>query len=292
MAPAPPERRRSARASAVVRITAFAALLVALVLVGLIVLGTSSAYTLHIRFQDAGGLVGGNEVLMGPARVGTVNSVALSPDGGASVTVSLDSSAAPVREGTVARIYENSLSGLANKYIVLEPTSDVAPPIQSGGSIAPRDAYSPVNLDQLFDALNGPARNGLRGFIRGEAASIAGRARQGNQTLRYFAPALSSTAQVTGQLARDEAAFDGLLVQGAQTMQGLATRTQQLGNLVADTAATTGALLTRESLTWPKITAKGKGLTNSVGCLRGKRPFSVTFTATDGKKTVTGKTGC
>ena len=33
----------------------------------------------------------------------------------------VDSGVAPLHQGTVARIYENSLSGIANRYIVLEP---------------------------------------------------------------------------------------------------------------------------------------------------------------------------
>lgn len=226
---------------------AVGALILAVVLVGLVIFGGGSSYTLHMRFQDAGGLVTGNEVLIGPARVGTVKSIALSPDGGANVALSLNADAAPVRQGTVARIYENSLSGLANKYVVLEPASPAALPIPDGGSIPPSNAYSPVGLDQLFDTLDAPTRRGLEGFIRGNAASIQGRAAQANQTLRYFAPALASTAQVTADLARDEPAFDGLLVQGAQALSALSTRTTQLTSLIADTANATGALASRSA---------------------------------------------
>ncbi len=223
------------------------ALLLVLVLVLLVTLNSGSTYTLHMRFQDAGGLVTGNEVLIGPARVGTVSSIALSPNGGADVALALNAGVGPMRQGTVARIYENSLSGLANKYVVLEPASEAAPPIPSGGSIPPSNAYSPVGLDQLFDALDAPTRRGLEGFIRGQAASINGHAQQANQTLQYFAPALASTSQATADLARDEPAFDGLLVQGAATMGLLVSRTQQLGNLIADTATTTGALASRSA---------------------------------------------
>ena len=85
--------------------------------------------------------------------------------------------------------------------------------------IGPQNTYSFVSLDQLFDTLDAPTRQGLRGFIQGEAASIEGKALEANQTLRYFAPALSSTSNVTAELTRDEPAFDGLLVQGAQALQ-------------------------------------------------------------------------
>lgn len=204
--------------------------------------GGGSKYTLRADFQDAGGLVGGNLVLIGPATVGTVRSVGLTPDGEAQVTMSLDSDAAPVPEGTVARVYENSLSGSANRYVVLEPGSASAPSIPSGGVIPEVDTRSFVSLDQLFDTFDPLTRAGLSNFIQGEAASIQGRAHAANQTLRYFAPALASTSDLTAELTRDEPTFDGLLVQGAQAMQALASRSQQLTQLVANGATATGAI--------------------------------------------------
>jgi phospholipid/cholesterol/gamma-HCH transport system substrate-binding protein len=226
----------------VARVAALGALAVAVVLVALLLLGSGSTYTLRADFQDAGQLVTGNQVLMGPATVGTVQSIGLTPNGAAEVTMNLDSSASPVPQGTIARVYENSLSGIANKYVVLEPGPRNGPPIPSGGLIPEANTRSFVSLDQVFDTLNPLTRAGLSNFIQGEAASIQGRGLAANRTLKYFAPALSSTSDVTAELARDEPAFDGLLVQGAQAMQLLASRSQQLTQLIANTNSTTGAI--------------------------------------------------
>jgi phospholipid/cholesterol/gamma-HCH transport system substrate-binding protein len=160
--------------------------------------------------------------------------------------MALDSGAAPLHEGTVARIYENSLSGIANKYVVLEPGANSASTIPSGGLIAEDHTYSPVNLDQLFDTFNPLTRAGLSGFIKGEAASLKGRGLAANRTLKYLAPGLASTSAVTAELVRDEPAFDGLLVEGAQTMQALASRSQDLTNLISNTN-TTAAAIARQS---------------------------------------------
>jgi phospholipid/cholesterol/gamma-HCH transport system substrate-binding protein len=156
--------------------------------------------------------------------------------------MSIDSDAAPVHEGTVARIYENSLSGIANKYVVLEPAAPEAPPIPDGGTITSNHTYSFVSLDQVFDALDPLTRAGLQNVIKGEAASIKGKSAQANRTLKYFAPGLSSTSNLTAELDRNEPAFDGLLVQGAQAMQALASRSQQLSDLIGQTATVTGAI--------------------------------------------------
>jgi phospholipid/cholesterol/gamma-HCH transport system substrate-binding protein len=212
------------------------------VLVVLVLLGGGSTYTLRANFQDVGGLVAGDDVMIGPAKVGSVQSIGLTANGQAQVVMGLDSDAAPVPGGTVARIYQNSLSGIANKYVVLEPGASGGSPLPSGGLIAADHTYSPVNLDQLFDTFNPLTRAGLSGFIKGEAASLRGRGLAANRTLKYLAPGLASTTAVTAELVRDEPAFDGLLVEGAQAMQALASRSQDLTNLISNTNTTAAAI--------------------------------------------------
>jgi phospholipid/cholesterol/gamma-HCH transport system substrate-binding protein len=226
----------------IARLAATGALVIAVVVVALVVLGSGPSYTLRANFQDAGGLVAGDDVLIGPARVGTVNSIGLTGNGQAQVVMGLNGDAAPLRQGTVARVYENSLSGLANRYVVLQPGPSSSAAIPNNGTIGEDHTYSFVSLDQLFDTLDPLTRQGLRNYIRGSAAAIKGKVPQANQTLKYFAPGLASTSQVTAELARDEPAFDGLLVQGAQALQALASRSQTLTQLVANTNATTGAI--------------------------------------------------
>lgn len=232
----------SAGVSRVGRVAATGALILALVAVALIVLENRSSYTVHADFQNASGLVTGNVVLMGPAKVGTVDSIGLTTDGAAAVTISLDSDAAPLHQGTVARIYEDSLSGIASKYVELEPGPPSAPPINNGGVIDETHTYSEVSLDELFDTLDPLTRAGLRGLIRGEAASLKGRGELANQALEYLAPGLQSTSQVTAELTRDQPQFDKLIAGGAQAMHALASKSQQLTRLIANTATATGAI--------------------------------------------------
>ena len=96
----------------IARLAAVASLVIALVVVVLVVLGAGTTYTLRANFLDAGGLVTGDQVLIGPAKVGSVQSISLTGNGRAQVKMAIDSDAAPLHEGTVARIYENSLSGI------------------------------------------------------------------------------------------------------------------------------------------------------------------------------------
>ena len=128
----------------------------------------------------------------------------------------------------MARIYEDSLSGIASKYVELEPGARSAPPISDGGVIGEGHTYSMVNLDEVFDTLDPLTRAGLRNVVRGEAASLAGRGAEANRALEYLAPGLQSTSQVTAELTRDQPLFDQLIVSGAQALQALASKSQQL----------------------------------------------------------------
>lgn len=251
------------------RTAAIGALLVAVVVVAVLLLSSGSPYTLRADFRDAGGLVSGNQVLMGPATVGTVQSISLTPDGLAEATMTLDSGASPVPQGTVARVYENSLSGSANRYVVLEPGRRSGPPIPSGGLIPLSDTRSFVSLDQVFDTFDPLTRAGLSNFIQGQAASIQGRAIAANQTLKYFAPALASTSDVTAELTRDEPAFDGLLVEGARAMQALAASSQQLSQLIANGDVATGAIARQSVALEQALSLFPSTLTRSTTTFRG-----------------------
>jgi phospholipid/cholesterol/gamma-HCH transport system substrate-binding protein len=226
----------------IARVVAVGALVAAVVVLAVLLFSSGNPYTLHLIFQDAGGLVSGNQVMIGPAEVGSVNSTSLTANGQARIDISLNSDASPMHEGTVARIFENSLSGIANRYVVLEPGPGQAPAIPSGGTIGEASTYSFVSLDQLFNTFTPATRLGLRNFIRGEAATIEGRVPEAHRSLLYFAPALSSTSNVTAALTRYEPAFDALLVQGAKAMNQLASRAQELTQLVANGNTATGAI--------------------------------------------------
>lgn len=255
----------------IARVAAVVALVTAIVVVVLVLLGGRSSYTLRADFQDAGGLVTGDNVLMGPAKVGSVQAISLTPNGQAQVVMAINSGAAPLHQGTVARIYEDSLSGIANKYVVLQPGASDAPAIPDDGVLSEQFTYSFVSLDQLFDALDPLTRAGLSGVIHGEATSIRGRAAQAARTLQYLAPGLASTSNLTAELDRDEPAFDGLLVQGAQAMQALASRAQQLADLIRNANTTTGAIA-RESVALQQTLALLPGTLNrATGTFAGLR---------------------
>ncbi len=155
----------------IARVAAVAALAAAIVVVVLVVLGGSAvvhaACGLPGRRRAGDGRRRADGA--GQGRVGPVD-LAYAPTARRSVTMAIDSGAAPLHEGTVARIYENSLSGIATKYVVLEPAPTESPEIPDGGTIGldadllVRQPGSGVRLDRPAD----PGRTAGRDPGRGD----------------------------------------------------------------------------------------------------------------------------
>jgi phospholipid/cholesterol/gamma-HCH transport system substrate-binding protein len=265
------DRQRS-QPSASTRALALGALLVAIIVIGYVLLSSGSPYKVRLLFSDASGLVPGDQVMIGPSSVGSVQSVALTARGQAAIVIGVDGSAAPLYRGTVARVEENGLAGIASHYITLEPaTAKGSIQIQSGGTIPESSTYAEVSLDQIFNTLNPATRQGLRNIIRGEATSIRGKALAANKTLQYLDPLLQSTSQFTGALDRDEPAFDQLLVRGAQTMQLLASRSTQLTDLVGKADAVTGAVAAQSQSLQTALSLLPSALSRSTTTFAGLR---------------------
>ena len=204
--------------------------------------GSSGGYTVSAVFANAGQLVVGNPVQVAGTPVGSVTGIELTRDGQARVTMDVDSDVTPLHEGTTAVIRATSLSGIANRYVSLDPGPNDAREIADGGEIGADDTTAPVDLDQLFDTLDPETRKGLQGIVRGYAANYAGRGRDANRSLRYLDPALSTGARLTRELVRDKQAFEDFVVDTSAVVSALAERRNDLSALVRNAGTSAGAI--------------------------------------------------
>jgi phospholipid/cholesterol/gamma-HCH transport system substrate-binding protein len=254
------------------------ALALAAFVVAALLLTGGSSYSVRLLFSDASGLVTGDQVFIGPSSVGSVESIGLTNRGQAAVVIEVNGNAAPLYRGTVARIEENGLAGIASHYVTLQPAVPNASKIPSGGTIAERHTHPEVSLDQLFDTLNPLTRKGLSNIIRGEATSIKGKTAAAGATLKYLAPVLQSTSEVTAALDRYEPSFDQLLVDGAQTMQRLASSSEQLTALVDQTDQATGAIAKQSTALKASLGLLPAALSRSTTTFAGLRRTLATLT--------------
>jgi phospholipid/cholesterol/gamma-HCH transport system substrate-binding protein len=214
----------------------------AAILVGFLMLAGNDKYSVTATFQTAGQLVNGNEVQIGGKPVGEVTSIELTENGQAEVEMEVDSDFEPLHEGTTAVIRVPSLSGIAGRYVSLSPGPNDAEEIDDGGTVDADNTTTPVDLDQLFNALDPKTRKGLQQIVQGGATQYDGKAEQANEAAKYFNPALSSASRLTRELIRDDERFERFVVDTATVVGAIAERRDDLADLVGNANATARAI--------------------------------------------------
>jgi phospholipid/cholesterol/gamma-HCH transport system substrate-binding protein len=210
--------------------------------VAVLLFGGGGGYQVTAEFQSASQLVKGNLVEIGGRQVGKVNDISLEQNGLAIVKFSVDGDFAPLHSGTTATIRANSLSGIANRYISLQPGPNSGDEIHSGDRIKVDETTSTVDLDQIFNTLDPKTRHGLQQLIRGSSAQLNGKGKLANQSLRYLAPALSTSSLVAQELTRDQAEFQRFVTDTSGVVTTIAARRNDLSALVGNANATTRAI--------------------------------------------------
>jgi phospholipid/cholesterol/gamma-HCH transport system substrate-binding protein len=242
--PNPPRirQRRGESGSALARTIAIIGVIVAVAIVAVLLFGSGNSYYVRAEFQNASQLVKGNLVEVGGTQVGKVQDISLAPNGMAIVKISVNGDFAPLHQGTTATIRVNSLSGIANRYVSLQPGPNNGDKIGKGATIAASQTQSAVDLDQIFNTLDAKTRKGLQGLIRGSATQLQGKGKQANQSLKYLAPALSTSSLVAQELARDQVEFQKFVTDTSGVVTTIASRRNDLSNLVGNANATMRAI--------------------------------------------------
>jgi phospholipid/cholesterol/gamma-HCH transport system substrate-binding protein len=232
--------------SAVVgRIAAVVALVVAVVAVAVVILdGGSGSYTVTAKFENASQLVGGEQVVVAGTPAGSVEDIALGPNGEALVEIAVEDEYAPLERGTKATIRSYSLSGIANRQVqlTLPASGQGGEQIPDGGVMEQSETVSEVDLDQIFNTLDEDTAGDLRKVIKGFDTSYDGVGRQANRGFRYLNPFLSTSRRVFGELTRDERAFENLLIDTSQLTGALAERRDDVSGLVGNLNSMMGAI--------------------------------------------------
>ena len=207
------------------------------------VFGGGSSYTVRIDFADAGQLIAGDLVEVGGIPVGSVDSLALSKDGQAQVTITLTGGRfTPLHQGTKASIGTVGLSGVTNRFVALAPGPQRAPVIATSGVIPARDTTPIVDIDALLDTITPQVRANLRRWIQESAGVLHGNVAGARRTLAYAAAAVERSGSFISQVTADSGAFGGLISTGAKTASALAASQHQLTQGIAATASALTAI--------------------------------------------------
>ena len=221
---------------------ALAVLVVAIAVVAVLLLRGGGETQYGLVFQNAGQLVKGDEVQVGGRPVGSVKDIELTKDNQAKVTIAVVDDFAPLHRGTSAVIRQTSLSGIANRYIALAPGPNNARTLDDGAILATDATTTPVDLDQLFDTFDPRTRKALQDVIKGSSTQYNGQGKNGNDAVKYFNPAISTTSRLVQQVTADQQAFTDFVVDSSKVVTALAARRDDLSNLVGNANQTAAAI--------------------------------------------------
>jgi phospholipid/cholesterol/gamma-HCH transport system substrate-binding protein len=229
------------------RIAALVALGVVFVAVAVLLLSGGSSYQVKAVFTNASQIVSGDQVQVSGNSIGTVSNIALTPNGQAELTLSINNSTyMPLRQGTKAVVRQASLSGIANRYVDLDLGPGNAPKIPNNGIISTTDTTGAVDLDELFNTLNAPTRKGLQDVFQGSASQYAGKGQQAQLAWEYLNPAIATSSLLFHELNRDTSKFTHFVVNSSHLVGALANRQADLSGLVSHLSTTFSALASQQ----------------------------------------------
>lgn len=149
-------------------------------------------YDVKAKLRTGAKLVKGNDVRIGGQRVGTVTAIEphMVRQGGrrravALISMSLNKDVEPIPSDTRVRVRPRSALGL--KYVELTPGGE-GRPLRPGDTLALSRSNAPLELEDLYGALDGPVRADLRQATEQLGEGLAGRGPAVNEALRALAP--------------------------------------------------------------------------------------------------------
>lgn len=176
-------------------------------------------YTLEAQMRNASGLIKGNEVRMGGARIGVVSDIKPLVRGnggvGALLTLKLDRDIGELPEDSTLRVRPRSPLGL--KYVeVSRGRSRTTLPEQATIPLQSKESV-PVEFDEFFGTWDEPTRESSQDSL-GEFGNVfAGRGKDLNEALAGLNPLLDHAAPALRALNDERTEFDELFPAFEQT---------------------------------------------------------------------------
>jgi phospholipid/cholesterol/gamma-HCH transport system substrate-binding protein len=220
-----------ARGISPARIAAIAALAAVVIALAIVLFGGNGGHTYNLVFQNASQLVPDNQVLIGGTPVGSVESISLTEDNLAKVTVDVEQE---LHEGTTATIRATGLAGVANHYVSISPGPNSNPPLADGATLGIGSTTAAVDLDQFLNTFPNPVRRALGQFVRGNAAIYSGRGEDANRAFKYFGPALNRFDAVLRELNADQSLFERFVVSSSKLTTAVAQRGNELSSAISN----------------------------------------------------------
>jgi phospholipid/cholesterol/gamma-HCH transport system substrate-binding protein len=243
--------------TAVVGGLAVVALVVAIVLATAAGGSSSGGYHVYAIFDDAGNLVSSENIKIDGVNVGTVGTVAPTPEGKVAVTLNIENPGfQDFRTDASCTIEPQALIG--EKFVNCLPFqahpegAPLPPPLKripagregAGEYLLPvANTSSPVGVDLLNDINHLPQNERLAIILNELGTGLAGRGSDLNAVLHRSNPALRELEQVIAMLASENKVLGNLAEEGSRALEPLAADRREFADFFAqaNTVATASA---------------------------------------------------
>jgi virulence factor Mce-like protein len=211
--------------------------------------GDDDAYRVRAEFRSAFGVIPGLDVKIAGVRVGQVESVDVTQQNTAAVTLRIDDPGyADFRADASCTIRPQTLIG--ERFVECTPTVPKAPGRQAAAPLPETDGVAqlpvtstgrPVDIDLVNSTLRLPVRQRLSLILNELGTGLAGRGTDLDAAIRAANPALRETDRVLAVLKAQNRELEQLAVQGDRALAPLARDRARVASFVRTAGQTATA---------------------------------------------------
>lgn len=238
---------RLSRAGRLATLALLAALAVAGVSSAVGVGGGADEYVVRANFLNSSGITTGADVRVGGANVGSVKKIFVNNLDQSSVVLGItDPAFQKFHSDGTCRIRLQSLIG--EKFVDCDPGSPSKPELQSDPTKEDRrlmtvaKTRSPVDMDELLDAMREPQRERFRVIMNELGITLTGRGQDLQDIIRRFDPTFKEINDILKILAKQNDELEQMAVKGDQVLQEFAANRKHITGLFREADKTNRAV--------------------------------------------------
>ncbi|MHB8696100.1 MAG: MlaD family protein [Solirubrobacteraceae bacterium] len=223
-------------------------LVVALIVAGVVIATRASPgsrdYMVAARFDDAGAIVAGEDVEVDGGVVGTVESLGLTRDYKAVLTLRIDKRQwTPFHQDASCTIRSQGV--LAVEFVDCQPGTDGSPPLPAGPGgvhvLGVQHTSSPIEVDLVTNIMREPAGQYFATLLDELGTGLAARGSDLGAVLRRSNPGLAATDHVLHILGHQNRSLEALASSASAVLRPLVTKRAALARFVAAAEVTAQA---------------------------------------------------
>jgi phospholipid/cholesterol/gamma-HCH transport system substrate-binding protein len=205
----------------------------------------AKSYEFTADFEEAVTLAKESDVRIGGVTVGSVSSLSLPEEGNATeVKVEMDPKFAPIPSDSRAILRQKTLLG--ETFIELTGGSSDAPKLADGGHLDATNTVESTQIDEIFNALDGPTRKAFRIWMQNSAIAVKDRGLDLNDAFGNLGPFTSDATDILAILRHQDRALQGLVRDTGAVFESLSARDQELAGAIVNSNTTFGAIASRD----------------------------------------------